>query len=85
MSFKCPRCGREFDSFYLMYKHLQGCDGKEDKYVTTVNKLMNKYKEGLARCIGVNTDKIRDDIAERWCKNWSKAILKEEAWKRIWE
>jgi|GEM_PF-4174621 len=39
-----------------------------------------KFREGIARAIGVPVEHIREDITQRWAKNWMKAFIKPEFW-----
>jgi len=43
--------------------------------------LEQKFKEGIARALGVPVEHIREDITERWVKNFMKAFIKPEFWK----
>lgn len=42
--------------------------------------LIRKFKEGIGSVLGVPPEAIKEGIAEKWVKNWSKAWVKPEYW-----
>jgi len=47
----------------------------------TQKALEQKYREAIAKVMGVSPEHIREDISEKWLKNWMKAFIKPEYWK----
>jgi len=45
--------------------------------------LIEKYRQSLARAIGVPPEAIREDVAEKWLINWLKALVKPEYWRTL--
>lgn len=46
-------------------------------------EMMEKYREGMARALGVPPGAIKPGIVERWILGWTRAFVSPEYWKEI--
>jgi len=52
---------------------------------THLQRLANKFREGMAKAIGVPPEWIREDVVQRWVENYVKAFVKPEYWGMVFQ
>lgn len=45
-----------------------------------INKIAQKYREGIAEFLGVPVEWIREDVARKWAEHYVKAMISPEHW-----
>jgi hypothetical protein len=48
-------------------------------------RLAEKFGLGIAEALGVPPEAIRQEIVEKWIREWSKAFVKPEFWQQVSE
>jgi len=48
-----------------------------------LKELEERYREGIARVLGVPPSEIKESIIKKWAEHWAKAFTKPEYWSRL--
>jgi len=48
-----------------------------------VEALEERYREGIARILGVPPSAIKESIVRKWAEHWAKAFTKPEYWSKL--
>ena len=48
-----------------------------------VKNLAEEFRRGVAEAIGVSPEDINPDVVEKWVKEWTRAFLTPEAFRRV--
>ena len=67
---------------------LLGDDKQKNVRATQFNRrelvyLANRFRQGIARAIGVPPEYIDEEKVRKWVENWVKAFVKPEYWERV--
>jgi len=46
--------------------------------------LVEEFRRGIASALGVSPEDIRPELVEKWAREWARAFLTPEAFRRIW-
>jgi len=49
-----------------------------------LKNLAEEFRRGIAAAIGVRPEDINPEVVERWVREWTRAFLTPEAFRRIW-
>ena len=49
-----------------------------------LQRLAEEFRRGIAEARGVSPEEIRPEIVEKWVREWTRAFLTPEAFRRIW-
>ena len=49
----------------------------------SLKQLEEKYREGIARVLGVPPSAIKESIVKKWAEHWAKAFTKPEYWSKL--
>jgi len=49
-----------------------------------LQRLAEEFRRGIAEAIGVSPEDIKPEIVEKWVREWTRAFLTPEAFRRIW-
>jgi len=49
-----------------------------------LQRLAEEFRRGIAEAIGVSPEEIKPEIVEKWVREWTRAFLTPEAFRRIW-
>jgi len=49
-----------------------------------LQRLAEEFRRGIAEAIGVSPEDINPDVVEKWVREWTRAFLTPEAFRRIW-
>lgn len=50
-----------------------------------LRNLAEEFRRGIASALGVPPGAIREDVVEKWVREWAKAFIKPEFWRRYVE
>jgi hypothetical protein len=49
-----------------------------------LKNLAEEFRRGIAAAIGVSPEEIKPEVVEKWVREWTRAFLTPEAFRRIW-